>query len=322
MLERAMNARVVTMAWLDRQTPGQAFDRLVEVVRHNIDVIRLQIEDAAGRPPLERLLRIYSGVLPGYTHPVAKPYYEDADLRTLIEDGLGEAGRIARERGVRLSMHPGQHAILATVGGSLDNAVSDIEYHVEVMRLLGHAGGWHPHGAHVNVHGGRREMGAEGVLAGLARLSEDARGLITVENDEVSFGLDDLLPMAHAAPIVWDIHHHWIKTKGEYLTPDDPRLDVVRRSWRGVRPVAHVSAPREDLVPSDPDILPDFAALAANGANIRDLRAHSDRMWNRALNDLILRHLAWADFEVEAKHKNLASEGLAAHVTKRRLALQ
>ena len=72
---------------------------------------------------------------------------------------------------------------------------------------------------------------------------------------------------------------------------------------------------REDLLP-DPSIhtRPDFRALVAAGIRPRDLRAHSDLMWNEAVNDWVKRHLAWTDFEVEAKLKNIASEGLARHV--------
>jgi hypothetical protein len=40
-------------------------------------------------------------------------------------------------------------------------------------------------------------------------------------------------------------------------------------------------------------------------------------MWNEAVNDLVAGHLAWTDFEVEAKLKNLASAGLARHVERR-----
>jgi UV DNA damage endonuclease len=39
-------------------------------------------------------------------------------------------------------------------------------------------------------------------------------------------------------------------------------------------------------------------------------------MWNEAVNDWVRRHLAWTDFEVEAKLKNIASEGLARHLTR------
>ena len=64
----------------------------------------------------------------------------------------------------------------------------------------------------------------------------------------------------------------------------------------------------------DPDTLPSFDALTSSGLSAAKLRGHSDRMWNRAVNRLIERHLAWTDVEVEAKAKNLASADLAAHV--------
>ena len=172
-----------------------------------------------------------------------------------------------------------------------------------------------PHGAHINIHGGARAAGIEGFRAGLARLSADARNLITVENDEVSYGLDDLLPLADTLPIVLDIHHHWIKSSGEYIRPDDPRIPLIQESWRGVRPVSHVSVSREDLLPDHPpSVRPDFVALLERGIKARDLRAHSDTMWNDAVNDLVTAHLVWTYFEVEAKHKNLASRRLAEHV--------
>lgn len=310
-----LNVRGLTMAYLARQSPGAAFDKLVEIVGHNLAAVRAQIDEVAARPPLERLLRLSSDLLPGFTHPTALPFYADRDLRVEIEAGLAAAGHAAREARVRLSMHPAQHAILATTGVSLDNAIGDIEYHAEVMAMLGYGDGWHPHGASVNVHGGQRGLGSAGIRAGLARLSAAALNLVTIENDEVSFGLDDLLEVGDQAAIVVDLHHHWIKSGGEYLEPHDARVDAVRASWRDVRPLAHVSVSREALLEDhDPDVLPNFARLTTAGLKPRDLRGHSDMMWNHAVNDLVARHLAWADFEVEAKHKNLASEQLADQV--------
>ena len=201
------------------------------------------------------------------------------------------------------------------MNSALRNAVDELEYHAEIMGLMGFAGGWHPMGAHVNIHAGAKAAGIEGFRRGLARLSAAARGLVTVENDEDAFALDDLLPLADALPIVADFHHHWIHTKGEYLASGDPRVAKVVASWRGVRPVTHISAPREDLpgwLP--PDRLPDFGELIAHGIARRDLYAHSDTMWNDALNDWLIGHLAWSDVEVEAKLKNLASRYLASRV--------
>jgi UV DNA damage repair endonuclease len=181
------------------------------------------------------------------------------------------------------------------------------------MRLLGHAGGWHPQGAHINVHGGAKGPGIAAFRASLALLSEDARGLLTVENDEISYGLDDLLPLADDLPIVLDIHHHWIRSCGEHIRPDDPRIARIRESWRGVRPVAHVSAPRQSLMPDwPPDELPDYPRLIAAGVSTRDLRGHSGRLWSPAIVAWAASHLGWADLEIEAKDKNLATADFAA----------
>ena len=104
-------------------------------------------------------------------------------------------------------------------------------------------------------------------------------------------------------------------SQGEYIEPEDPRIARIIASWRGVRPVSHVSVSREELLPDwDIGTLPDFRTLVAAGIRPRDLRAHSDLMWNEAVNDLVMRHLSWSDFEVEAKLKNIASEGLARYV--------
>lgn len=311
----AMNLTTVTMAHLEK-LGDKAFDKIVAAVAHNIEAQLAQIRHVAARPPVERLLRMASTLLPAYNHPLYRGFYREPALRDLVETGLARIGELAREADVRLSLHPSQFCVIASENETaLANGIAELEYHADVMRMMGFGEGWHPHGAHINIHGGARAPGVEGFRAGLKRLSETARNLVTVENDEVSYGLDDLLALADDLPIVLDLHHHWIASRGEYIEPDDPRIARVAASWRGVRPISHVSVSREDiLVDHDPRTLPDYEALAATGLKLRDLRAHSDMMWNRAVNDLVARHLAWSDFEIEAKWKNLASEQIARHV--------
>lgn len=310
----AMNLRDTTVAALSRLSPAQATEKLLGLVQGNLAALAAQVEEAAAAPPLERCLRIISSVLPVYTHPVARPRYDEPALRSLVETGLAAIGSRARAAGLRLSMHPGQFCVLSTENPqALANSVAELDYHTEILALLGLAGGWHPMGAHINIHGGARAPGTPGFRRGFALLSEDTRNLLTVENDEASYGLDDLLPLAELLPIVLDLHHHWCFTAGEHIAPGDPRIARVAASWRGTRPLGHLSAPREDLLPAvlDPDVLPDYAALRAAGLPARELRRHSDRMWNRPINEWALGHLDWMDIEVEAKAKNLASHDLA-----------
>ncbi|WP_391345616.1 UV damage endonuclease UvsE [Azospirillum sp. A23] len=311
-LARRMNPGTVTIATLSRLSPARAEEKLTEVLRRNLQALHLQLDEVARHPAYRRLLRVNSGLLPAYTHEVGRPLYRQPGVQALVRSGLEHAGRKAMAADIRIGLHPDQYCVLNSANPStLDNAVAELEYHADILRMMGLTGGWHSRGAHVNIHGGGRGEGIAGFRRGYALLSEEARNLLTVENDEMSFGLDDLLPLADSVPIVLDLHHHWVRTQGQYLRPDDPRIAVVAGSWRGVRPVAHISVSREDLLADwPPDSLPDYAVLAARGLTTRDLRAHSQRMWNHAVNRLVAEHLSWADFEVEAKAKNLAVDDL------------
>ena len=312
---RLLCMRGPTIASIARLQAVERGAKLEATIAENLDILDRQIARVAALPPLERLFRIQSGFLIGWSHPALASDWTPG-LRAEVARRLAIAGEAARLGDVRLSMHPAQHAILATLRPDvLDNALRDIAEHVEIFEMLGFGGGWHPHGASINIHGGARAAGEEGLCAGLDRVPAAALDLLTIENDEQSFGLDDLLKVRDRVAIVVDFHHHWIFSRGEWIAPEDPRVDAIKASWRGVRPLAHISVSRENVVVDHcPATLPDFASLSAAGHKAAHLRGHSDMMWNNAVNDLVARHLAWCDVEVEAKAKNLASRQLADFV--------
>jgi UV DNA damage endonuclease len=96
-------------------------------------------------------------------------------------------------------------------------------------------------------------------------LSPEARNCITIENDENCWGIDSSLELEKHCALVLDVHHHWIRT-GEYIQPTDSRVLRVIDSWRDIRPAMHYSVSREDvLVNHASDVLPDMAALLAQG---------------------------------------------------------
>jgi len=311
--QRALNMRQPTVASIGRSDNPAA--RLEEVILENLDVLDRQIAYVANLPQLERLFRILSGFLVGWSHPAIAGAWT-SDLRAEVERRLAITGETARSTDVRLSMHPAQHAILASNNeGAIGNALNDIEEHAEIFAMLGYGDGWHPLGASVNIHGGAKSAGLDSLRANLRRLSPEARNLLTIENDEISFGVDDLLQVGEEVALIVDFHHHWVHSRGEWLQPEDPRIERIAASWRGVRPLAHISVSRESYLGNhDPDALPDFMLLEGTGLGASKLRGHSDRMWNSAVNEFVAHHLAWTDVEVEAKAKNLASADLAAHV--------
>jgi UV DNA damage repair endonuclease len=133
----------------------------------------------------------------------------------------------------------------------------------------------------------------------------------------MSWGIEASLELANDLALVLDIHHHWVKT-GEYIEPDDDRIRIIIDSWRGVRPAMHYSVSREDVLQGHASTLrPDRQVLLESGYKKAKLRAHSDYMWNSAVNDWALSHWEWADIMVESKCKNLASIALHKYFTEK-----
>jgi UV DNA damage repair endonuclease len=149
-----------------------------------------------------------------------------------------------------------------------------------------------------------------GIVAALARMTPEARNCLTIENDEMTWGIEHSLELVDHCALVLDIHHHWVMT-GEYIEATDDRIKRIIDSWRGQRPVIHYSVSREDvLVGFSPNDRPELESLLKGGYKKAKLRAHSNFYWNKSVNDWALTHSEWADMMCESKAKNLASFAL------------
>jgi UV DNA damage repair endonuclease len=297
------------MRWL-REHKSEAEQRQWDIMNHNARAALLMVERVSQLPPERRMVRLGSEMLQGYTHEDWMDWWQDSNVQDHCAKIFAPIGEMARARGVRLSFHPGQFCVLASESDDIvERSIQEFEYHADLARWMGYGQSWHDHGFKINVHLSGKG-GPEKFLQTLKRLSPEARNLITIENDEVSNGLDISLLVAEHCALVLDIHHHWVKT-GEYITPEDPRVLRVIESWRGERPTLHFSTSREDLlVDHDPGVRPDLADLLARGFKKQGLRAHSDFCWNHAVNDWALGFSNNFDIQVEAKGKNIASQQL------------
>jgi UV DNA damage endonuclease len=161
----------------------------------------------------------------------------------------------------------------------------------------------------INVHISGRK-GPQGIRDVLPRLSPEARNTITIENDEMSWGIDASLELANDLALVLDVHHHWVAT-GEYISPTDDRVLRIIDSWRGVRPAMHYSVSREDILVDFPqNARPSMQSLLEHGYKKQKLRAHSNFYWNKSVNDWALSFRDNFDIMCESKAKNLASAAL------------
>jgi UV DNA damage endonuclease len=308
--DRDLNGRSTTMRWL-REHPEEAEQRQWDIMNHNATAALRMVERVGSLPEHLRMVRLGSEMLQGYTEKDWIDWWQRREIQDHCEKIFAPVGARARELDVRLGFHPGQFCVLASDNdGIVERSILEFEYHADMARWMGYGSTWHDHGFMINVHLSGRG-GAEKFLRTLSRLSPEARNLITIENDEISNGLDVTLAVANDVALVLDIHHHFINT-GEYIDPKDDRVKRVVESWRGVRPGMHYSVSREDiLVDHCTRTRPDLADLLRRGYKKQKLRAHSDFMWNSAVNEWAATFSPDFDIEVEAKGKNLASMDFA-----------
>jgi len=302
------NTGSTTVAWLNRQSKEIAEQKLWNLMEQNIKAIHKLVERVGGLNENLRMVRLSSDILPVYTEPTWSWFWRTNDVRTYCEREFRRVGSLARERNVRLSFHPGQFCVLASDSDNIvDRSIEEFEYHADMARWMGYGKTFQDFKINVHISGRR---GPEGIRAALRRLSPEARNCITIENDEITWGIEASLELANDLALVLDIHHHWIKT-GEYIAASDHRIKKIADSWRGQRPVIHYSVSREEhLADHSTSTLPSLDTLMESGHKKAKLRAHSNFYWNDACNQWALSHSEWADIMAESKGKNLASFAL------------
>jgi len=280
------NTGSTTVRWLNNQTREVAEQKLWDLMMQNTTSILKLVYRVGELEPHLRMVRLSSDILPVYTQEDWRYFWQKPDVRKYCEQAFGEIGAVARELDVRLSFHPGQFTVLASENPNVvERSIEEFEYHTDMIRWMGYGKTFQDFKCNVHISG---KQGPDGIKRIMSRLSPEARNTLTIENDEISWGLDASLELVDTCALVLDIHHHFIKT-GEYIDVGDDRFSRVIDSWRGVRPVIHYSVSREDILTEHDSLSkPDLNVLLESGYKKQKLRAHSDFYWNQPVTDWAL----------------------------------
>ena len=302
------NTGATTISWLNRQTKEVAEQKLWDLMVQNLTATHKLVNKVGELNENLRMVRLSSDILPAYTERTWGYFWRRPDVVEYLERNFDLIGSSARASNTRVSMHPGQFTVLASVDKDIvQRSIEEFEYHADMARYMGYGKSFQDFKINVHISG---RAGPEGIRAAYKRLTPEARNCITIENEENSWGLNDCLTISDIIPIVLDVHHHWIR-EGEYLNSSDDRVKRVVDSWRGVRPVCHYSVSREDyLVDFDPNMMLNHQLLLEDGYKKQKLRAHSDFYWNTKVSEWALSFLNTHDIMCESKGKNLASFAL------------
>ncbi|KAJ7212917.1 UV-endonuclease UvdE-domain-containing protein [Mycena pura] len=202
-----------------------------------------------------RFMRMSSDMFPFASH--AKHGYSLEYCAPL----LASVGELATKLGHRLTTHPGQYTQLGSPKPEVVQAsVRELAYHGEMMDRMGLGVD-----SVMIIHGGGTYGDKSATLARIKKtitevLPAGVRARLVLENDEMCYSAEDLLPLCEEldVPLVFDYHH-------DVLHPSSiPRSEIIQRAnaiWarRGIRPKQHLSEPRPGAV------------------TLMERRAHADR---------------------------------------------
>jgi UV DNA damage endonuclease len=186
--------------------------------------------------------RVSSPLLPLYTHPDIGYRLEELSQGEEIVATLASVKQLKDRHRIRLSFHPDQFTLLSSPRPEVTAAsIKDLHYQALLAELIGaeviniHAGGVY----------GDKQSALSRLVTQIEMLPDAIRSRLTLENDDQSYTVKDLLPVCEqlAIPLVYDVHHHRCNPDG--LTVAEA-TDLCLQSWQrlGREPWFHLSSPK------------------------------------------------------------------------------
>jgi UV DNA damage endonuclease len=209
---------------------------------------------------------------------------EDKTLLNL----LNSVGDTVKNLNIRLTCHPDQFVVLSSKEDNIiEKSINQLKYHAWIFDRMDLPK--NPYYA-INVHGGVKQESKK-LIESIDRLPENIRNRLTLENDERSYSLQDLLEVNKQTqvPIVWDSHHHSFNPGT--IKNESEALEMAMKSWpENIKPLTHLSN-------TDPQL--------KNGS-FTERRKHSDYVHYIPECQLTANNNGLIDIDFEFKMKNLA----------------
>jgi len=186
--------------------------------------------------------RIMSPLFPRMTHPDVGYQLEELPEGHQIALLLEKVRSFAVLNNIRLSFHPDQFVVLSSPHPAVvANSIRELEYQALLAGAVGadviniHAGG---------VYGDKRAA-LQRLCMVFPTLPDDVKSRLTLENDDVSYTVRDLLPVCAelSIPLVYDVHHHRCNPDG--LSVEEATM-LAGETWSrvGREQYCHLSSPK------------------------------------------------------------------------------
>jgi len=210
--------------------------RLIETIKGNLKCLQKILEYNLEHNFL--FFRITSDLIPFASHPVMNFNWQE-----YFENEFNTIGLFIKRHNMRISMHPGQYTVLNSTNTSVfKNSIKDLEYHVDVLDIMGldktakvqvHVGG---------VYGDKKKS-LQRFIKRYDDLTEKIKNRLMIENDDKSYSLKDCLAINNktSVPVVFDVYHHECLNSGETI---NQAFNLFRKTWKedDELPIVHYSS--------------------------------------------------------------------------------
>lgn len=194
--------------------------------------------------------RIMSPLFPRMTHPEVGYGVAELPDGDAIRQLLGATRIFARQHDLRLSFHPDQFVVVSSPHPAVvASSIRELEYQAYLAEEVGadvitiHAGGVY----------GDKKMALKRFYQVFSDLPETIRIRLTLENDDQSYTVRDLLPICArlSIPLVYDVHHHRCNPDGLSI---EEATQLAAETWQvsGREQYCHLSSPRAGWGAADP----------------------------------------------------------------------
>lgn len=189
------------------------------------------------------LYRMSSAVIPYASHDANNIAWWD-EYKDLIDD----IGKIIRNSGMRVSMHPGQYVIINSPNmGVVNSSIKELEYHSKFMDLLG-LDNSHRMILHIGGAYGDKDGSIKRFIDTFNRLPNSIKSRLVIENDDKTYNVWDVLDASSKTgiPVVFDVLHHQVNHSGQDKDKDIKTiLEKCFSTWSGdfgvLKPKIHFS---------------------------------------------------------------------------------
>jgi len=197
--------------------------RLIDTAANNLNCLLQMLRFNVDHDIL--FFRITSDLIPLASHPICQ-----FDWPTYFRDKLAEIGAYVRAHHIRISMHPGQFAVInSPVDDVFENTIKELRYHVKVLDAMGLDST-----AKIQLHVGGVYGNKEGSIWRFVQrydsLDEAIKRRLVIENDDRAYTVRDCLRIyaETGVPILVDVLHHELNSSGESIAQAITRLS---RTW-------------------------------------------------------------------------------------------